>query len=82
MPSKTLKKEIRYTILEIVEQHGTETNDLLYCRLKREYPDLCPHEFSDAINQLQTLEMLTSFDGGHDWIFEITREGICALAKQ
>lgn len=82
MSSNSRRKDINCTILEIVEQHGTETNKLLYSQLNRKFPDLEPCEFSAAIDQLQTLEMMTSFDGGHDRVFVITRKGACALVQR
>ena len=66
----------------MLEKRGTVANDLLYSQLESEYPDLRAREFADSIEQLETLELIESFDAGYDIRYEITRKGVCSLCDQ
>ena len=82
MEQKSRKKRIGRTILEMLEKRGTVANDLLYSRIEKKYPDLTAREFSASIEQLETLELIASFDAGYDIRYEITRKGVCFLCNQ
>lgn len=82
MEQTSRKKRIGHTILEMLEKRGTMANDLLYSRIEKEYPDLRAREFTESIEQLETLELIASFDAGYDVRYEITRKGVCFLCGQ
>lgn len=73
-------KNVARTALLIIDNHGPISNKLLYSRIENEHSDLGGRAYSDALTQLQELDLVRSFDGGRDTMFEITRQGVCALA--
>jgi hypothetical protein len=75
-------KDIAQTALRTVEKNGTITNSVLFSRIEREHSDLGGRVYSDALNQLRELNLVRSFDGGHDRIHEITPQGVCMLANE
>lgn len=71
-------REIGYYSLELLDKQGSLTSSLLYSRLDDKF-DLAVNEFAPVMDQLRTLELIGSFDGGHATVFEITRKGVCEL---
>lgn len=79
MTTRTRKKELGFTVLEILDRFGNLSGKPLLGYLEQEVNDLHPQEFADTLHRLETLELVEDIDAGYAFIYAITNQGIVAL---
>ncbi|OAQ53968.1 hypothetical protein HTG_00125 [Natrinema mahii] len=73
------KKELGFTVLEILDRFGNISGKQLYGYLEQEVTDLRPEEFANTLHRLERLELVEDIDAGYAFIYAVTNQGIVAL---